>query len=88
MNLIGLNARIGRAIYGAADGIEDLLEQRKSILIIGQPGTGKSTILREMTRLCAEHCGSRVVVVDTTSELGGFGLRPHAALGSATRVLV
>ena len=69
--IVGLTCRVGRAVYGTLDIIQDLVESGKSILILGQPGIGKTTILREAARILAE--SKRVVIVDTSNEIGGDG---------------
>ena len=70
--IVGLTCRVGRAVYGTLDIIQDLVESGKSILILGQPGIGKTTILREAARILAE--SKRVVIVDTSNEIGGDGM--------------
>jgi stage III sporulation protein SpoIIIAA len=85
-NIVGLTLRVGRAVYGTIDIVSDLLETGKSILILGKPGVGKTTLLREAARVLAEK--KRVVVVDTSNEIGGDGDIPHPAIGRARRMQV
>ncbi len=84
--VIGLTLRIGRAVYGTSDIIQDLIESGSSILILGRPGVGKTTILREAARILAE--SARVIIVDTSNEIGGDGDVPHPAIGAARRMQV
>lgn len=84
--VIGLTCRIGRAIFGTIDIIEDIVEQGFSILLLGRPGVGKTTMLREMARILAEK--KRVIIVDTSNEIGGDGDIPHPAVGRARRMQV
>jgi stage III sporulation protein SpoIIIAA len=84
--IVGLTLRVGRAVYGTIDIIRDLLESGKSILLLGKPGVGKTTLLREAARVLAEK--KRVVVVDTSNEIGGDGDIPHPAIGRARRMQV
>ena len=84
--VIGLTLRIGRAVYGTSDIIQDLIESGSSILILGRPGVGKTTILREAARILAE--SARVIIVDTSNEIGGDGDVPHPAIGEARRMQV
>ena len=84
--IVGLTARVGRAVYGTIDVISDLLESGKSILLLGRPGVGKTTMLREMARVLAE--SRRVIIVDTSNEIGGDGDIPHPAVGRARRMQV
>ena len=86
--IIGLTCRVGRAIVGTIDIIEDIVESGKSILLLGKPGIGKTTKLREMARLLADHMSKRVVIVDTSNEIAGDGDIPHPAIGSARRMQV
>src|SRR5215210_9078945 len=44
--IVGLTLRIGRAVFGTIDIISDFVETGKSILIMGRPGIGKTTMLR------------------------------------------
>jgi stage III sporulation protein SpoIIIAA len=84
--VVGLTCRIGRAVYGTSDIIQDLIESGASILILGRPGVGKTTILREAARILAE--SARVIIVDTSNEIGGDGDVPHPAIGAARRMQV
>jgi stage III sporulation protein SpoIIIAA len=85
-SIVGLTLRVGRAVYGTIDIIGDLLESGKSILLLGRPGVGKTTLLREAARVLGEK--KRVVVVDTSNEIGGDGDIPHPAIGRARRMQV
>jgi stage III sporulation protein SpoIIIAA len=85
-NVVGLTARVGRAVYGTIDIMADLLESGRSILLLGRPGVGKTTMLREMARVLAE--SRRVIIVDTSNEIGGDGDIPHPAVGRARRMQV
>ncbi|NLG70497.1 MAG: AAA family ATPase [Chloroflexi bacterium] len=85
-HIVGLTCRVGRAVYGTTDIIQDLIESGKSLLILGRPGVGKTTILREAARILAEI--KRVVIVDTSNEIGGDGDVPHPAVGRARRMQV
>jgi stage III sporulation protein SpoIIIAA len=84
--IVGLTLRVGRAVYGTVDIIQDIIESGKSALILGRPGVGKTTLLRESARILAEH--KRVVIVDTSNEIGGDGDVPHPAVGKARRMQV
>jgi stage III sporulation protein SpoIIIAA len=86
--IVGLTCRIGRAVYGTIDIINDFVESGKSILIMGRPGIGKTTMLREAARVLADDQGKRVVVVDTSNEIAGDGDIPHPAIGRARRMQV
>jgi len=85
-HIVGLTCRVGRAVYGTTDIIKDLIESGKSLLLLGRPGVGKTTILREAARILAE--SKRVVIVDTSNEIGGDGDVPHPAVGRARRMQV
>jgi stage III sporulation protein SpoIIIAA len=87
-NIIGLTCRIGRAITGTIECIKDLVQEGKSILMLGKPGVGKTTKLREISRLLANDLAKRVVVVDTSNEIAGDGDVPHEAIGKARRMQV
>ena len=84
--VVGLTLRVGRAVYGTVDIIQDIIESGKSVLILGRPGVGKTTLLRESARILAEN--KRVVIVDTSNEIGGDGDVPHPAVGKARRMQV
>jgi len=86
--IVGLTCRIGRAVYGTIEIVEDFVESGKSILIMGRPGIGKTTMLREAARVLADNFGMRVVVVDTSNEIAGDGDIPHPAIGKARRMQV
>ncbi len=86
--VIGLTCRIGRVVTGTIACIKDFCTQGKSILFLGPPGVGKTTKLREISRLVADELGKRVVIVDTSNEIAGDGDVPHPAVGSARRMQV
>ena len=86
--VVGLTARVGRAVYGTIKIIQDLVSTGNSILLLGRPGVGKTTMLREVARVLADDSGRRVVVVDTSNEIAGDGDIPHAGIGSARRMQV
>jgi stage III sporulation protein SpoIIIAA len=84
--IVGLTCRVGRAVYGTIDIIQDIIESGKSVLLLGRPGVGKTTLLREAARILADT--KRVVIVDTSNEIGGDGDVPHPAVGRARRMQV
>jgi stage III sporulation protein SpoIIIAA len=86
--VVGLTCRIGRAVFGTIDIIRDIVESGQSILILGRPGVGKTTMLREVARVLADDLGKRVVVVDTSNEIAGDGDIPHPGIGDARRMQV
>ncbi|PLS69579.1 MAG: single-stranded DNA-binding protein [Cyanobacteria bacterium M5B4] len=86
--IIGLTCRIGRAIYGSSELIRDLVETGKSILLLGKPGMGKTTALREIARILSDEFHKRVVIIDTSNEIAGDGDIPHPAIGKARRMQV
>lgn len=86
--IIGLTCRVGRAITGSADLLRDLVKDGASLLLIGPPGVGKTTIIREIARMLADDYKKRVMIVDTSNEIGGDGDIPHAGIGSARRMQV
>lgn len=85
---IGLTCRVGRAVYGTIEILRDLVESGQSILLLGKPGVGKTTLLREIARVLASELHQRVVIVDTSNEIGGDGDIPHKAIGRARRMQV
>jgi stage III sporulation protein SpoIIIAA len=84
--IVGLTCRVGRAVYGTIEIMRDIVESGKSILLLGRPGVGKTTMLREAARVLGET--KRVVIVDTSNEIGGDGDIPHPAIGKARRMQV
>ncbi len=86
--IIGLTCRVGRAVYGTSAMIRDLVETGRSILLLGRPGVGKTTALREIARVLADELGKRVVIIDTSNEVAGDGDIPHPAIGRARRMQV
>ncbi|GBG61423.1 hypothetical protein CBR_g20454 [Chara braunii] len=87
-DIVGLTCRVGRAVSGHIDMIEELLDCGKSVLFLGRPGVGKTTVIREMARVLSDVLHKRVVIVDTSNEIGGDGDVPHPAIGSARRMQV
>src|SRR5687768_5087883 len=87
-HVVGLTCRIGRAVFGTLSIIKDFVETGKSILLVGPPGVGKTTILRECGRVLADEMGKRVVIVDTSNEIAGDGDIPHPSIGRARRMQV
>jgi stage III sporulation protein SpoIIIAA len=86
--IVGLTCRVGRAIYGTISIIQDLVESGKSVLLMGRPGVGKTTMLREIARVLADDIRKRVVIVDTSNEIAGDGDIPHPGIGRARRMQV
>ena len=86
--IVGLTCRVGRAIFGTIKIIEDLIQSGKSALLLGRPGVGKTTMLREVARVLADDMGKRVIIVDTSNEIAGDGDIPHPAIGHARRMQV
>src|SRR5512141_2869543 len=91
-HIVGLTCRVGRAVYGTIDIIQDIVASGNSVLILGRPGVGKTTMLREVARILADggpdQPTRRVVIVDTSNEIGGDGDIPHPAVGRARRMQV
>ncbi len=85
---VGLTCRVGRAVFGSVRLIHDLVETGQSVLLLGRPGVGKTTMLREVARVLADDYGKRVVIVDTSNEIAGDGDVPHPAIGHARRMQV
>ncbi|NNC20139.1 AAA family ATPase [Corallococcus exiguus] len=86
--VVGLTLRVGRAIQGTIDMLRDLVESGRNLLLLGRPGVGKTTKLREVARVLADALGKRVMVVDTSNEIGGDGDIPHPGIGGARRMQV
>ena len=86
--IVGMTLRVGRAVTGIIDILRDLIESGQSLLLMGRPGLGKTTMLREMARVLADEAGKRVVIVDTSNEIAGDGDVPHPAIGRARRMQV
>ena len=87
-SVIGLTCRIGRAVFGTVSIIRDLLEKRKSILLLGKPGVGKTTAIREIARVLSDGMKKRVIIIDTSNEIAGDGDLPHPSIGKARRMQV
>merc|ERR1711906_83859 len=86
--ITGLTCRVGRAVFGTSGIIRDLLESEKSILILGKPGVGKTTIIREIARVLSDELEKRVIIVDTSNEIAGDSDIPHRGIGQARRMQV
>lgn len=86
--IVGLTCRVGRAISGHIDMVYDLLHYGRGILFVGRPGVGKTTVMREIARVLSDEFHKRVVIVDTSNEMGGDGNIPHSAIGGARRMQV
>jgi len=86
--VVGLTCRIGRAVFGTIDIIRDIVDAGQSVLLLGRPGVGKTTMLREVARVLADDLGKRVIVVDTSNEIAGDGDIPHPGIGDARRMQV
>src|SRR5438552_4071191 len=86
--IVGLTMRVGRAVTGTGEIIRDIVVSGQSILLLGRPGIGKTTMLRECARLLADELRKRVVIVDTSNEIGGDGDIPHPGIGRARRMQV
>jgi stage III sporulation protein SpoIIIAA len=87
-DVIGLTCRVGRAVFGTVEIVRDVIESGRSTLLLGPPGVGKTTLLREAARVLADEAGKRVIVVDTSNEIGGDGDIPHPGIGRARRMQV
>ena len=87
-DVVGLTCRVGRAVFGTVAIVRDLLDSGESLLLMGRPGVGKTTALREIARVLAEDLHKRVVVIDTSNEIAGDGDIPHPAIGRARRMQV
>jgi stage III sporulation protein SpoIIIAA len=84
----GLTCRVGRAIFGTISVVRDLLESGQSLLILGKPGVGKTTIIREIARVLADEMEKRVIIIDTSNEIAGDSDIPHSGIGRARRMQV
>jgi stage III sporulation protein SpoIIIAA len=87
-DVVGLTCRVGRSVVGTVDIVRDVIESGRSILLLGRPGVGKTTLLREAARVLADDLSKRVVVVDTSNEIAGDGDVPHPGIGRARRMQV
>ena len=87
-DVVGLTCRVGRAVFGTLDILRDVIEGGQSILLLGRPGVGKTTLLREAARVLADELAKRVIVVDTSNEIAGDGDIPHPGIGRARRMQV
>ncbi len=86
--IVGLTCRVGRAVFGTIAIIRDIIESGRNVLMMGKPGVGKTTLLREAARVLADDLKKRVIIVDTSNEIGGDGDIPHPAIGRARRMQV
>ena len=86
--IVGLTCRVGRAVYGTIATIDDIVRTEQSLLLLGRPGVGKTTMLREVARVLADDLNKRVIIVDTSNEIAGDGDIPHPAIGTARRMQV
>jgi stage III sporulation protein SpoIIIAA len=86
--VVGVTCRVGRAVFGTVDIIRDIVDSGRSLLLLGKPGVGKTTRLREVARILADEAKRRVIVVDTNNEIAGDGDIPHPAIGHARRMQV
>ena len=87
-NIVGLTCRVGRAVFGTVDVLRDVVESGKSLLLLGRPGVGKTTLLRESARVLSTELSKRVIVVDTSNEIAGDGDIPHPGIGTSRRMQV
>jgi stage III sporulation protein SpoIIIAA len=86
--VVGLTCRVGRAVFGTVDILRDVIESGKSLLLLGRPGVGKTTLLRESARVLSTELVKRVIIVDTSNEIGGDGDIPHPGIGASRRMQV
>src|SRR6266705_5139325 len=86
--IVGLTCRVGRAVFGTVDVLRDVVESGKSLLLLGRPGVGKTTLLRESARVLSTELGKRVIIVDTSNEIGGDGDIAHPGIGASRRMQV
>src|SRR5919197_242727 len=86
--IVGLTCRVGRAVFGTVDILRDVVESGKSLLLLGRPGVGKTTLLRESARVLSTELNKRVIIVDTSNEIAGDGDIPHPGIGTSRRMQV
>src|SRR6266513_5985869 len=86
--VVGLTCRVGRAVFGTVDILRDVIESGKSLLLLGRPGVGKTTLLRESARVLSTELNKRVIIVDTSNEIAGDGDIPHPGIGTSRRMQV
>ncbi len=86
--IVGLTCRVGKAVFGTVDVIRDVIAEENNMLLLGKPGIGKTTMLRETSRILADELKKRVVIVDTSNEIAGDGDIPHPGIGHARRMQV
>src|SRR5437016_4393818 len=86
--VVGLTCRVGRAVFGTVDILRDVVESGKGLLLLGRPGVGKTTLLRESARIVSTELNKRVIIVDTSNEIAGDGDIPHPGIGSGRRMQV
>ncbi len=77
--IVGLTCRVGRSVCGSRASSATSSRSGRSVLLLGPPGVGKTTMLREAARVLADDLNKRVVIVDTSNEIGGDGDMPHPA---------
>lgn len=87
-SVVGLTCRVGRAVFGTVDILRDVVESGKSLLLLGRPGIGKTTLLRESARVLSTELIKRVIIVDTSNEIGGDGDIAHPGIGASRRMQV
>src|SRR5438477_366826 len=87
-SVVGLTCRVGRAVFGTVDILRDVIESGKSLLLLGRPGVGKTTLLRESARVLSTELIKRVIIVDTSNEIGGDGDIAHPGIGASRRMQV